>query len=241
MSVIEDEFPDFYHRGDAHSVRWQVRYLWSERIQLLALLLAVGIAALGGPPFPVVLLFGLALVAQAFRLISRGDEMWWNARLPELNPAKTASWLFVLGGEPFDAQQPPSRRRVGLEGASEVAREGARLDTGARRRHSHVTTGMRSIRGLPRAGADRGPYLREQIRSQRDWYATKSEFNETRSTAWSSAGIAASGLALGFGIAAAVYEWSLDVVGFFSAVGASFVAWMAVKQYQTLARSYAVA
>ena len=104
---------------------------------------------------------------------------------------------------------------------------------------SHVTAGMRSVRGRPleeRIDA----YQRERIQGQRDWYATKSKFNEKRSTGWSLAAIGASGLALGFGIAAAVYEWSLDAVGFFAALGASIVAWIAVKQYQTLARSYAV-
>jgi SMODS and SLOG-associating 2TM effector domain 1/SMODS and SLOG-associating 2TM effector domain 3 len=235
--MIEDEFPDFYHRADAHSMRWQIRYLWSEKVQLVALLLAAGIAALGGPPFPVVLLFGVALVAQVFRLASHADEKWWNGRAGA-ESTKTASWLFVVGGEPFDAGNPQADVELASR-ISEVAKEVARL-VPVPARDAHVTAGMRALRGQP-LGERIEVYRRERIRSQRDWYATKSEFNEKRSTAWSSAAIAASGLALGFGIAAAVYEWSLDAIGFFSAAGASFVAWIAVKQYQTLARSYAVA
>lgn len=235
--MIENEFPDFYHRADAHSIRWQVRYIWSEKVQLLALLLAAGIAALGGPPFPVVLLFGLALVAQAFRLASRADEKWWNGRAGA-ESAKTASWLFMVGGEPFDV----GNLQADVELASritEVAKEVAKL-VPVPAGDTHVTAGMRSARGRPLHERIE-VYQRERIRSQRDWYTSKSDFNEKRSTAWSSAAMAASGLALGFGIAAAVYEWSLDAVGFFSVVGASLVAWMAMKQYQTLARSYAMA
>ena len=103
-----------------------------------------------------------------------------------------------------------------------------------------MTAGMRAVRGRP-LGERIDMYQRERIQGQRDWYATKSELNGKQSTAWSLAAIALSGLALGFGIAAAVYEWRLDAIGFFAAGGASIVAWMAVKQYQTLARSYAVA
>lgn len=237
MPIIEDEFPDFYHQADSHSMRWQVRYLWSEKVQLVALLLAAGTAALGGPPFPVVLLFGLALLAQVFRLASHADEKWWNGRAGA-ESAKTASWLFVVGGEPFDVGNPESDVELASR-IAEVAKEVAKLvpvPTGG----SHVTAGMRSLRGRP-LGERIHAYQRERVQSQRDWYATKSEFNDKRSTAWSLAAIAASGLALGFGIAAAVYEWRLDAVGFFAVTGAAIAAWMAVKQYQTLARSYAVA
>lgn len=235
--MIEDEFSDFYRRADAHSFRWQVRYLWSEKVQLLALLLAAGTAALGAPPFPVVLLFGLALVAQVFRLASHADEKWWNGRAGA-ESAKTASWLFVVGGEPFDIGNLQADVELATRMA-DVAKEVAKL-VPVPAGDTHVTAAMRSVRARP-LGERIQVYHRERIRGQRDWYATKSEFNAKRSTAWSSAAIAASGLALGFGIAAAVYEWSLDAIGFFSAVGASLVAWIAVKQYQTLARSYAVA
>ena len=235
--MMEEEFPDFYRRADFHSIRWQARYLWSEKIQLAALLLAAGVASFGGPPFLVVLLFALALVAQVFRLASHADEKWWNGRAGA-ESAKTASWLFVVGGEPFGVGNPQADVELASR-MSEIAKEVAKMvpvPAGG----SHVTAGMRSVRGRP-LGERIGVYQRERIQGQRDWYATKSEFNDKRSTVWSVAAIAVSGLALGFGIAAAVYEWRLDAVGFFAAVGASIVAWMAVKQYQTLARSYAVA
>lgn len=235
--MIEDEFPDFYHRADSHSMKWQVRYLWLERVQLLALLLAAGLAALGGPPFPVVLLFALALVAQVYRLASHADEKWWNGRAGA-ESAKTASWLFVVGGEPFEVGNPQADVELASR-ITEVAREVARL-VPVPAGDTHVTAGMRSLRSRPLSERVE-VYQRERIQGQRDWYAAKAEFNERRSNAWSAAAVAASALGLGFGIAAAVYEWGLDAIGFFSAVGASLVAWMAVKQYQTLARSYAVA
>lgn len=237
MSVTEDEFPDFYRRADAHSVRWQARYLWTEKVQLAALTFAAAVAALEGPPLVVVLLFGLSIIAQVYRLTSHADEKWWNGRAGA-ESTKTACWLFVVRGEPFDAGNPDSDVELAAR-ILDVAKEVAKLmpvpagDT-------HVTVGMRSLRARPLDERIEA-YQRDRIRSQRDWYATRSELSDRRGTGWALAGVSTSGLALAFGIAAAVYDWSLDAVGFFSAVGTSFVAWMAVKQHQTLARSYAVA
>lgn len=66
--MIEDHFPEFYRRADADSARWQMRYLRSEKVQLLSLLGAAAIAALGDYPLPVVLFFALAVMGQVYRL-----------------------------------------------------------------------------------------------------------------------------------------------------------------------------
>lgn len=140
--MIEDAFPDFYRRADSASVRWQSRYLWSERVQLAGLLAAAGIGALSGPPVLVVLPFGLALMAQIFRLASRADEKWWNGRAGA-ESAKTASWLFVVGGEPFDVGNPEADTEFASR-IADVAKEVARLvpvPVG----EAHVTTEMRSL------------------------------------------------------------------------------------------------
>lgn len=235
--MTEDEFPDFYRRADSASIRWQARYLWSERVQLAGFLAAAASGALTGPALLVVLFFGFALVAQVYRFASRADEKWWNGRAGA-ESAKTASWLFVVGGEPFDIGNPEADTEFASR-IADVAKEVARL-VPVPAGQAHVTAAMRSLRALPLVDRVKVFQL-ERVRAQCTWYASQSELNQKRSTAWSSAGIAASGLALSFGIAAAVFEWSLDAVGFFSAIGAAIVAWIAVKQYQTLARSYAVA
>lgn len=235
--MTEDGFPDFYRRADAHSIRWQARYLRTEQVQLAALQLAAVVGAVSGPPLLVVLLFGVALVAQVYRLTSRADEKWWNGRAGA-ESAKTASWLFVVAGEPFDVANARSEVEFAVR-IADVAKEVAKLtpvSSGA----PPVTAEMRSVRAQP-LEARIETYQRERIQGQRDWYASKSDFNEQWAGRWSACGVAASGLALTFGVAAAVYDWSLDAVGLFSAVGASVAAWMAVKQHQTLARSYAVA
>jgi hypothetical protein len=235
--VIEDGFPEFYRRADADSARWQTRYLRCEKVQLASLLGAAAVAAFGSYPLPVVLLFALALLAQVYRLATRADEKWWNGRAGA-ESVKTAAWRFVVGAAPFGLSNPGAdvelARRV-----AEVAREVADL-VPVPGGETHVTPEMREVRARPlQKRID--IYQRERIQNQCSWYTTKSEFNQSRSTWWSLGGIAAPGLALILGIAAAVGDWEVDALGVFSAIGASVVAWVAVKQYQILARSYAVA
>lgn len=237
MPLIEDSFPEFYCRADEHSAQWQRRYLRTEKVQLAALLLAAGVGSFGGPPALVVLLFGAALMAQVYRLTSRADEKWWNGRAGA-ESAKTAAWRFVVGGEPFGIHNQQSEIELAtrmVEVASEVAQLMPVPVSSA-----HVTDEMRELRSQPLAERI-AAYQAERIRSQRGWYAGKSDFNSKRATIWSLVGVLSSALALGFGVGAAIYDWNLDAIGLFSAIGASLAAWMAVKQYQTLARSYAVA
>jgi hypothetical protein len=237
MPLIENDFPDFYCRADEHSARWHRRYLWAEKVQLAALLLAAGVGSIAGPPALVVVLFVTTLLSQVYRLTSKADEKWWNGRAGA-ESAKTAAWRFVVGGEPFGIHNQQSEVELANR-MVEVAREVAKL-VPVPVNGAHVTDEMRSLRS--RTLDERiDAYRAERIRSQRSWYAGKSGFNNKRATIWSLVGVVSSFLALCFGIGAAIYDWSLDAVGFFSAVGASVAAWMAVKQYQTLARSYAVA
>jgi hypothetical protein len=237
MPLIEQHFPEFYLRADKYSARWQRRYLRTEKAQLVALLLAAGLGSLAGPAALVALLFAASLTAQIYRLTSRADEKWWNGRAGA-ESAKTAAWRFVVGGEPFGAHNPHSEVELASR-MVEVAREVAQLlpvpVNGA-----HVTDEMRVLRSQPLTERI-DVYQTERIRSQRSWYADKSEFNSKRATVWSLVGVLSTGLALVFGVCAAISDWNLDAVGLFSAIGASVAAWMAVKQYQTLARSYAVA
>lgn len=235
--MIEDHFPDFYKRADAYSAQWQARYLRSQKVQLLSLLAGAAVAAAGSYPFVVVALFSLAVVAQLYRLTSRADEKWWNGRAGA-ESAKTASWLYVTRGAPFGADNASAEIELAAR-ISEIAKEVAKLvpvASGA----GHVTPEMRTLRSQPLSERV-NVYQRQRIQDQCDWYSNKAQFNETRAAWWSFLGVAAPGAALILGIAAAVYDWELDAVGLFAAIGAAVVAWMAVKQYETLARSYAVA
>jgi hypothetical protein len=235
--MVEDHFPDFFKRADKHSADWQKRHLRSQKLQLGALLVAAAVSAVGGPPVAVVVLFGLALLAQVYRLVTRADEKWWNGRAGA-ESAKTACWLYVVGGEPFARTSQGADVELATR-MTEIAKKVAAL-VPIPTSQAHVTPEMRRLREEP-LQTRIATYQRERIQDQCQWYSTKSTFNEKRARLWSLAAIAAQGLALLLGVVAAAEDWELDFVGLFAALAATVVAWVAVKQYETLARSYAVA
>lgn len=237
MSVTDDVLPDFYRRSDAYSNDWQQRYLSAERLQLVALILAAGAASIGAPLAVAVLFFALALMAQVFRLVTKADQRWWNGRAGA-ESAKRASWLYMMCGLPFKENHPTAEIEFAAR-LTTIAKSVADL-AAVPTTESHVTDAMRARRHS--ALTERvETYRVERILDQRNWYAEKSTFNAKRADRWSVAGIASTGLALGIGIVCAIQDWSFDAVGLFAALSASIAAWLALKQHQVLARSYAVA
>jgi hypothetical protein len=237
MPVTDEALPEFFRRSDAYSNDWQQRFLRVERLQLVALILVAGVASIGATPAVTIICFAVALMTQVFRLITKADQRWWNGRAGA-ESAKRASWLYMIGGRPFELGNPTAEVEFAarLTTIAESVADLAAVPTV----ESHVTDAMRALRHS--ALAERVEIYRvERIVDQRKWYAKKSKFNAERADRWSLAGIASTGLALGLGIVCAIQNWSFDAVGFFAALAASIAAWLALKQHQVLARAYAVA
>lgn len=236
--MIEDGFPEFFKKSDSHSQLWQRRYLRSERVQLLCLLLAALLANFGRWGMVlVVLLFVVAVGSNIFRLVSKADQKWWNGRAGA-ESAKTVAWRYVVGGAPFGRDQPGVDQLL-AQRLSELATKVADMVPVAVGT-SAVTSEMRAIRGenlLARVSK----YQQHRVKDQMEWYCSKSEFNERRGQYWSWLAILSQIVGLGLGILGVVMEMDFDFVGLLSAAAAAAVAWSAVKQHEVLARSYAVA
>ena len=236
--MIEDQFPEFYTRADCDSKIWQGRYLWSERAQLLALTLAALSANFGRwGLFVTCSCFAVATFCQLFRYVARADEKWWNGRAGA-ESVKTLSWRYVVGGKPFELSAIECEARL-AERIGEVAEKVAETVPIATS-GPVVSQPMRALRDA--SITDRvACYQKDRIRAQMKWYADKSGFNAGRSTRLSFATIGLQMIAMLLGMAGLFWSWDFDFVGVISAAAASGVAWLAVKQHEVLARSYAVA
>lgn len=233
---MEEHFPDFYKRSDRHSNDWQRRYLSAQKVQLAALLACAAVAAARSVPLITVLLFAVAVSAQLYRLVTKSDEKWWNGRAGA-ESVKTMAWRYCVGGRPFQITNQDSEMELAKR-IAEVAQKVAQMVPIAS--GEHVTAEMRAVRA--KTLSERiDQYHEERILRQAEWYLTKCDWNANRGTRWAGGGIACQGLGLVAGILAAVFGWEVDLIGLFAALGATTVAWVAVKQYETLARSYAVA
>lgn len=235
--MIESQFPEFYRKSDEYAKSWQTYYLWSERVELLALLVAAAAANVPGLRVLVVLGFGVSVLAHLFRLITKADEKWWNGRAGA-ESAKTICWKYVVGGNPLGivAQDVDVELAARL---TEIAAKVADL-VPISVSQAHITAEMRAERAHP---LDHRVtlYQRDRVQQQIRWYSRNSDRNGRLGRYWSWTAIAAQAAALLLGILGIANSWSLGFVGLLSALAASLVAWAAVKQFEFLARSYAVA
>jgi ABC-type multidrug transport system fused ATPase/permease subunit len=235
---LEQSFPEFFKKADQYSQRWQSVYLWTQRVQLLALLVAAALPALVDVHASVVVVaFSIALVAQVARTVLRADERWWNGRAGA-ESAKTLAWKYSVGGLPFDVEN--SDAELELSKRIATIAEGVSKFVPVAAPSRHVTDRMDEAR--QRGLAERIElYRKQRICKQIEWYSKGSRSNSAASVQWSIVSIAGLAAALILGILAAVNDWQLDFVGLFSAGSAAGVAWAAVKQFDVIARSYAQA
>lgn len=236
--MIEDHFSEFFTKAEDYSKAWQGRYLWSERVQLLALVAAAIAANFGGPGLVVsAVALAAALSAQVLRLVTKADERWWDGRAAA-ESARSLCWVYVVGGHPLpagmaDAELELARRlKVIADEVADVAPIAVSVAT--------ATPEMRAARALP--PADRVDlYQRDRIQHQMDWYCRESERNASRRNLWVAVAIALQGVALGLAMVFVALDVELDAIGVLTSASSAVVAWSAVKRHATLARSFAVA
>jgi hypothetical protein len=113
--IAEGEFPALYRAADWNSLAGQRRYLTATGLRLAMLVAAAifglfswrtgggdvaGIAAAGA--------FGVALLSELYLLQERPDRVWYDGRAAA-ESAKTLTWRYMVGGNPFARRTPPTR------------------------------------------------------------------------------------------------------------------------------------
>jgi len=236
--MIESHFCEFYRKAGSYSDLWQRNFLLAQKIQLTSIVLVAAFANLrsSGAEWTVAL-FAIAILAQLYRYVAKPDEKWWNGRAGA-ESAKTICWRYVVCGAPFEQANADADLLVSSR-LNDIAKNVAKIIP-ISISERHITEQMREERLRPLT--DRiDNYQQQRIRQQMTWYSSKSTFNSDRARIWTAVAILAQTLGLVVGIIGLARHWHFDLVEFFSASSVAVVAWMAVKQFDVLARSYAVA
>ena len=247
--ISEDKFPAVYRAADKNSLAGQQHFMVSTKIRLGTLIAASIFGVLTSierieecAAILAAISFGLALATELFLLKTRPERTWYDGRAGA-ESAKTLTWRFIVGGRPFgkDDSSDEGAEELFLNRLREIVQnlKGIALvppTSGT----DQVTTAMREMRNLP-LEQRRGEYLLGRIADQRDWYASKSKWNETRATIWMIGMGIGEAIALVGAILMAASKISVDVLGLAGATVAAGAAWIQTKQYQNLASAYAVA
>ncbi|MWB97893.1 DUF4231 domain-containing protein [Agromyces seonyuensis] len=247
MSGLPDtDLPNFFHEADATSVRAQRATLSATRCRLIG-----AVAAAVGGAFTLTLWtidvwawialvgFTVALVAELYLALATPERHWYQARAGA-ESAKTLSWRFAVGADPFFLSLSDTdadalfRHRI-----AQVARQVSDAVPLPKGDASAPTQAMSALRESS-LDIRRTAYLRDRTEKQRDWYTDKAKYNQGRATVWRVSLIAAEIVAVTLAAGRVFGGWNIDAAGVLSAVIAAGAAWLAVKQHSTLRAAYSL-
>jgi hypothetical protein len=247
--MAESEFPALYRAADQNSLAGQRRFLMATGLRL-AMLITAAVFGLftwrtGGADWAGIgaaVAFGVALLSELYLLQERPDRVWYDGRAAA-ESAKTLTWRYLVGGDPFGktSQSDRDAEQLLLDRFTQIARDlkGVHL-VPVSGRIGQLSDVMQQHRVLP-LDARRELYRRGRIQDQQAWYAGKARWNERRATRWSLALAALEALGLAGAVLKATGTVQVDLLGLAGALVAAGVAWAQAKQHQTLASAYAVA
>lgn len=237
-------YPASYVAADDMSATNQKRYMEAIRYRLVFLALAAlgGAVTLMGPvdwfAWLALVAFLAAIVCEVFILTARPDERWYEGRAAA-ESAKTITWRFAVGGDPFDVGTPADEAvQLLIDQLRDVAEDLPHVsrDVGG----EEVPDELVALRGRPFTQR-REHYLRGRVQDQVRWYRSKAQLNARNQIRFLLITIV-----LEFaGVLGAVLRIAdvvdVDLLGVVAAVAAGAASWAQTRQYGQLSRAYAVA
>lgn len=179
----------------------------------------------------------LAALLVEIRLIRRRPEREWYDGRAVAESAKTLAWRYAVGGLPYPVDQDagPALKRDMHNLTTDVAplREAVAGATVS-------TEWMEELRSRDFA-TRRNAYLRYRIEEQQAWYSRKAAYNAQRAKWWSFGLLAAETAGVILAALKSLAFVSIDLASLASALIASGGAWLAVKQYESVAAAYRLA
>jgi hypothetical protein len=247
MKLTDSALPGLFRAGDTASLEAQRRFLMASRLRLGFLVVAATTGAFSlytlrrvdlAAVATVVALVG-AVVVEIWLLTDRPEQAWYDGRaLAE--SAKTLAWRFAVGGAPLDNSMNTQTAEMRLiEQLTALLRDAPGPGIGV----SGGATITQSMREMRAAGLDerRRAYISERIDGQRRWYESKALYNRKAARRWRLALLVIESAGVFAALLRAIGVVRIDLAGIAAAIAAAGVAWLSLKQHESLARAYAYA
>ncbi|WP_214326849.1 DUF4231 domain-containing protein [Nonomuraea sediminis] len=246
--LTDSSLPGLFQAADQASLAGQRRYLTASRTRLAFVLLAAAGGALslqaGGTTFDLAAAgTAVALTATAFveiwLLTEKPEQAWYDGRaLAE--SARTVAWRYAVGADPFpkDGDEAAAATRV-IDRLDDLLNDAPPSGI-APSTAPAVSQAMRDLRASPLDGR-KSAYIQQRIVQQQDWYSGKARWNQGRARRWGLTLVAVEVLGILTALLRAFGYIRFDLAGIVAAMIGVGVAWLAIKQHDTLARAYAVA
>ncbi|BFV57754.1 DUF4231 domain-containing protein [Kitasatospora sp. CMC57] len=261
--VREDELlPELFWTADSSSLQGQRRAVALSRWELLLLVVAAFAGSADGSLWAWAAALAYLLTVGLATVTGRQNPqgLWYEGRAAA-ESVKTLSWKYAVRA---DAYQPPPKTLPDAERLYDVQLGGVINQFGTSRAipqlgrvqaelqswrgplagrppsHPQITDTMRQLRDQPLT-VRREVYLRERVRTQREWYRNKARYC-TNAIRWADLlGVVLPLTGLVLAVLRALGEFSFDALGAVSAVAASVSAWAQLRQYRPQAAAYTIA
>jgi hypothetical protein len=184
------------------------------------------------------LAFIAAIFVRLFEERVHDDREWYESRAAA-ESAKTLSWRYAVGGNPFpESMADAEAKRLLVTRVNEISHELTYIKmTMTQAPGGEVTPPMTSLRQAPRPDRIRA-YQKARLKRQTAWYSGRSAEKELRSRQWLAVVITAEALGLIGAVVKASGATGFDLLGIFAAASAGIGAWVQSRQYRTLATAY---
>jgi hypothetical protein len=248
--LSDGALPGLFQAADQASLHGQKRYLRATSIRLLLLVLAAGTAAAtlqaGRSKVDVMsivtaVVFAATLLVEVYLLADRPEQSWYDGRAIA-ESTKTLAWRYAVGGAPFPIADSGDEDQMGVhfrERLTALLRDapGTSIEATTAPAISHEVGALRARPLAARIEA----YLAGRIADQLQWYAGKAKLNDKRAQWWRIGLLVAELIGITAALLRAFSVVSFDLAGIVAAAVGAGAAWLAAKQYDTLARAYAFA
>ncbi|MBC7749719.1 MAG: DUF4231 domain-containing protein [Methylotenera sp.] len=248
----EKDFPGLYQASDAASMQAQKNYKNIIAYDLVSMIVASALAIYNyqetEPKLLVYIISGVLLLI-SFTLtlvirIKKFEDIWYQGRaLAE--SCKTLTWRFIICAESFEVNiEKDNVKEKFIARLREFSNEFKELNDSLNAKTivlPIITDKMWEVRNLNTLER-KDFYIKNRINDQKDWYATKAEFNKKKYSSWFLVIIISQLIAI-LSIAYLIKfpETNLNLVGFFTTISASALSWLQLKQHQELKQAYTTA
>lgn len=248
----EIDFPGIQQAADKASQKAQLYYILLVRSNLIIGVIAALLTIFNferEEPKIIIYIISLVLLIVSLGITAiikylKYEDLWYQGRaLAE--SIKTLTWRYVTCSENFESVLSDDVVETTFTDSIKLLQTkfpdlSAFMDTDLLKKDV-ITAEMNNIRNLS-WDERRKQYLDFRIDNQISWYSTKAKYNKKRKTLWLWLVISAQAFAICSCTSLILFpSSSWNLVGLFTTLAASAIAWLELKQYQALIQAYTTA
>jgi hypothetical protein len=235
---VEDHMPSVFLVAEEASQRGQTRF---KRATLVALVLLVVAAVFGLVEEPWAgwvsgMAFAGSILASWLIFFRDAEDDWYDGRAVA-ESAKTLTWKYAVGGEPFEITQPDSETAYDRALAAVVEEIRTLRGSVAAPAGATETDKLRVLREEP-LKVRCEVYRKQRLVDQRAWYSRRGSEHRSTARAWQIVAVVFQAAGLVGALLKGIDIVRVDLLSVFAAAGAGAVAWLAAGDYVKTARAY---